>query len=45
MKSNEKLHNILSDYKEFYVKTNPESATYDGDYRYNDKLTDLSDKA
>ena len=45
MENKEKFHNILSDYKEFYLRTNPESATYDGDYRFNDKLSDLSDKA
>lgn len=45
MENKEKFYNILSDYKEFYLRTNPESATYDGDYRYNDKLSDLSDKA
>lgn len=38
------MHQIFEDYKQFVRKSFPEMATYDGDHRYNDQLTDLSDE-
>lgn len=39
------LQELFADHKEFSMRSYPEGATYDGDLRYDDKLTDLSEKA
>ena len=39
------LQELFADHKEFSMRSYPEGATYDGDHRYDDKLTDLSEKA
>ena len=39
------LKELFDDHKEFSMRSYPEGATYDGDHRYDDKLTDLSEKA
>ena len=43
--SKQSLDELFSDYKEFILREYPISATYDGDHRYDDKLTDYSEKA
>ena len=43
--STQSLNEIFSDYKEFILREYPVSATYDGDHRYDDKLTDYSETA
>ena len=43
--SDEKLNTVFADYKEYVYRNSPESATYEGDIRYNDKLTDHSAEA
>lgn len=41
--SNLMLSQLFNDYKEYSMRNFPEGATYDGDHRYDDKLTDLSE--
>lgn len=43
--SKQALDELFSDYKEFILREYPISATYDGDHRYDDKLTDYSEIA
>ena len=43
--SKQELDELFSDYKEFILREYPISATYDGDHRYDDKLTDYSEIA
>ncbi|MGA1433987.1 MAG: DUF885 domain-containing protein [Candidatus Kapaibacteriota bacterium] len=43
--SKQSLQELFSDHKEFSMREFPETATYDGDHRYDDKLTDYSEKA
>lgn len=43
--SNSTLTVLFDDYKEYVMRNFPEGATYDGDHRYDNKLTDLSEKA
>jgi uncharacterized protein (DUF885 family) len=43
--SKQSLQELFADHKEFSMRSYPEGATYDGDHRYDDKLTDLSEKA
>ena len=43
--SKQALDELFSDYKEFILREYPISATYDGDHRYDDKLTDYSETA
>ena len=38
----EKLHNLFNDFWEWGLQEFPTRATYLGDYRYNDQLTDMS---
>ena len=38
----EKLHNLFNDVWEWGLQEFPTRATYLGDYRYNDRLTDMS---
>ena len=47
MKGNEvdELNAIYRDYWEYFLETHPTEATYLGDYRYNDRLDDLSEEA
>jgi uncharacterized protein (DUF885 family) len=40
---NTSLSKLFEDYKEYVMRNFPEGATYDGDHRYDDKLTDLSE--
>src|SRR5262249_29908739 len=39
------LNRLLAEEWEYTLRTNPELATNVGDYRYNDKLSDFSEKA
>ena len=39
------LNRLLADEWEYTLRTQPELATHIGDNRYNDRLSDLSDKA
>ncbi|HXZ45643.1 MAG TPA: DUF885 domain-containing protein, partial [Pseudolabrys sp.] len=39
------MHNLLADEWEYTLRTQPELATHIGDNRYNDRLSDFSDKA
>jgi uncharacterized protein (DUF885 family) len=39
------LNRLLADEWEYTLRTQPELATHIGDYRYNDRLSDFSDKA
>ena len=43
--SSQALHALFDDHKEFILRSYPISATYDGDHRYDDKLTDYSEQA
>ena len=43
--NNQRLWEIFGQYKEFMMHTYPEWATYEGDHRYDDRLTDYSEKA
>ncbi len=43
--SNPVLEKVFSDYKEYCFRNYPTWATYEGDHRYNDRLTDVSDTA
>ncbi len=43
--SKQSLDALFADHKEFILREYPISATYDGDHRYDDKLTDYSEKA
>jgi uncharacterized protein (DUF885 family) len=43
--SKQSLDELFSDYKEFILREYPISATYDGDHRYDDRLTDYSETA
>ncbi|MGI8893989.1 MAG: DUF885 domain-containing protein [Bacteroidia bacterium] len=43
--ADEKLNTIFADYKEYIFRNFPESATYEGDKRYNDRITDHSAEA
>jgi len=43
--SKQALDVLFSDYKEFILREYTISATYDGDHRYDDKLTDYSEIA
>lgn len=43
--SKQTLEELLAEYKEYSMRQYPEGATYDGDHRYDDKLTDYSEKA
>jgi uncharacterized protein (DUF885 family) len=40
-----KLWQIFDDYEEYNRVSNPEGATYDGDHRFDDRLSDNSDSA
>lgn len=40
-----KMHEIFDENWEYYLERYPTSATYEGDHRFDDKLTDLSEKA
>jgi len=42
-KQDKELTKLFSDYKEYIMRNYPEGATYDGDHRYDNKLTDLSE--
>lgn len=39
------LSRICSNYKEYFMRAFPESATYNGDHRYDGMLADISDRA
>lgn len=43
--ADEQLNNIFNEYDEYNKRTYPEGATYDGDHRYDDKVTDNSESA
>ena len=43
--SKQTLDALFADHKEFILREYPISATYDGDHRYDDKLTDYSEQA
>jgi uncharacterized protein (DUF885 family) len=46
MKNRDAELNALFDrYKEFSMRESPEMATYEGDHRYDDRLSDYSDAA
>lgn len=42
---NVELTQLFANYKEYVMRTFPESATYEGDHRFDDRLTDLSENA
>lgn len=42
---NSALMTIFDDYKEYVMRNFPEGATYEGDHRFDDRLTDISLKA
>lgn len=39
------LHQLFEDHHQFRMESAPEFATYEGDHRFNDRLSDLSDAA
>ncbi|MEZ0375175.1 MAG: DUF885 family protein [Candidatus Sericytochromatia bacterium] len=39
------LHDLFERHHQFRMESNPEFATYEGDHRFNDRLSDLSDAA
>lgn len=41
----EQLLSLFKKYDEYNLRSSPESATYDGDHRYDDKLSDYSEEA
>ncbi len=43
--SDSELLSLFSDYDEFNKRTYPEGATYEGDHRYDDQLSDNSEEA
>ncbi|MDQ3020875.1 MAG: DUF885 domain-containing protein [Bacteroidota bacterium] len=43
--SNEQLSSLFTKYDEYNKRTYPEGATYEGDHRYDDKLSDNSQSA
>lgn len=45
MEPNMQLMLIFEQYKQFILQSYPESASYDGDHRYDDRLTDISEEA
>lgn len=45
MKDNYKLWEIFGEYKEYLMGTYPEWATYEGDHRFDDRVTDISEEA
>ncbi|MBK9249051.1 MAG: DUF885 domain-containing protein [Ignavibacteria bacterium] len=42
---NAEITQLFANYKEYVMRTFPEMATYEGDHRFDDRLTDLSEKA
>jgi len=43
--TNQVIAKIFSDYQEYSLRNFPERATYNGDHRYDDQLTDISEAA
>jgi len=43
--ANQEIENLFADYKEYCYRNYPTWASYEGDHRYDDRLTDLSDAA
>ncbi len=43
--ANEQLKQLFTDYDEYNKRTYPEGATYEGDHRYDDMLSDNSEEA
>jgi prolyl oligopeptidase len=43
--ANEQLMELFKRYDEYNLRTNPEGATYEGDHRYDDLLSDNSEEA
>lgn len=43
--SQQALQELFADHKEYSMHSFPEGATYDGDHRFDDKLTDYSEQA
>lgn len=43
--ANEQLNRIFNDYENYNIVNDPEGATYNGDHRFDDQLSDLSEEA
>ena len=43
--ANKELYSIFDDYENYNIVNDPEGATYNGDHRFDDQLSDLSEEA